>query len=63
MSSRLESAEIRREFPADYDPPAFELADVVRRYGNAYRASYHPSFEQGRALHAIKIKGSIKIKR
>ncbi|WP_058554811.1 transposase zinc-binding domain-containing protein [Thiohalocapsa sp. ML1] len=54
MSSRLESAEIRREFPADYDPPAFELAEVVRLYGNDYRARYHQSFEQGRALHAIE---------
>jgi hypothetical protein len=53
MSSLPVSAEIRREFPAEYDPPPFELADVVRLHGDAYRAKYTPSFEQGRALHAI----------
>jgi hypothetical protein len=35
-------------------PSPFELADVVRMHGAAYRAEYHPSFEQGRALHAIE---------
>jgi len=48
------TAEIRREFPEEYEPPPFELADVVRLHGDAYRAKYHPSFEQGRALHAIE---------
>lgn len=40
------SAEIRREFPAEYAPPKYEVADVVRRYGDLYRAEHTPSFEQ-----------------
>ncbi|QQO55058.1 MAG: IS91 family transposase [Thiohalocapsa sp. PB-PSB1] len=54
MCSPAITAEIRREFPVEYAPPPFELADVVRMHGAAYRAEYHPSFEQGRALHAIE---------
>jgi hypothetical protein len=53
VSDRL-SAEIRREFPPEYPEPQFEVADIVRLYGDDYRAEYNPSFEQGRALHAIE---------
>ena len=53
MDSGRLSAEIRREFPPDYPEPQFEVADIVRLYADAYRAEYSPSFEQGRALHAI----------
>ncbi|QQO54419.1 MAG: hypothetical protein N838_14775 [Thiohalocapsa sp. PB-PSB1] len=49
------SAEIRREFPLEYAEPEFELADIVRLYGDDYRAAHTPSFEQGRALHAIEV--------
>ena len=54
MDSDRLSAEIRREFPIEYPEPQFEVADIVRLYGDAYRAAYNPSFEQGRALHAIE---------
>jgi hypothetical protein len=27
---------------------------IIRLYGDDYRAEYHPSFEQGRARHAIE---------
>ena len=54
MTSPLISAEIRREFPDESPPPKYEVADVVQRYGDQYRAQYHPSFEQARALHAIE---------
>ncbi|ESQ10964.1 MAG: hypothetical protein N838_13395 [Thiohalocapsa sp. PB-PSB1] len=54
MCSLAITAEIRREFPVEYAPPPFELADVVRMHSAAYHAQYHPSFEQGRALHAIE---------
>ncbi len=33
--------------------PAFELADIFRRYGAAYRESYRLSGEQTRAIEAI----------
>jgi len=46
--------EIAREFPAEYPDPQYELADIIRRYGDDYRARYTPSFEQGRAMHAIE---------
>ncbi|HBG96474.1 MAG TPA: hypothetical protein DDY14_14415, partial [Chromatiaceae bacterium] len=49
------SAEVRREFPLEYAEPEFELADIVRLYGDDYRAAHTPSFEQGRALHAIEV--------
>jgi hypothetical protein len=54
MDSHRPSAEIRREFPPEYSEPPFEVADIVRLYGDAYRAAHTPSFEQGRALHAIE---------
>jgi hypothetical protein len=56
MDSDRLCAEIRREFPPDDPEPQFEVSDIVRLYGDAYRAEYHPSFEQGRALHAIRIR-------
>ncbi len=46
--------EVEREFPPEYPEPKYELADIIRRYGDDYRALYNPSFEQGRALHAIE---------
>lgn len=33
--------------------PPFEVADVVREYGVAFRATHHVSHEQARVLHAI----------
>ncbi len=54
MSSHADRPQIHREFPPDYAPPPFELADVVRAFAGAYRAEHNPSFQQGRALHAIE---------
>ena len=33
--------------------PRFEVADIVREYGAAFRATHHLSHEQARVLHAI----------
>jgi hypothetical protein len=33
--------------------PRFEVADIVREYGAAFRATHHVSHEQERVLHAI----------
>jgi hypothetical protein len=33
--------------------PSFEVADIVCRYGEAFRATHHVSHEQARVLHAI----------
>lgn len=33
--------------------PHFEVADIVREYGAAFRATHHVSHEQARVLHAI----------
>ncbi len=38
---------------ADPQRPPFEVADVVREYGAAFRATHHVSHEQARVLHAI----------
>jgi len=38
---------------ADPQRPPFEVADVVREYGVAVRATHHVSHEQARVLHAI----------
>jgi hypothetical protein len=45
---------VRRQFPPEHHEPQFEVANIIRRNGDAYRAQYSPSFEQGRALHAIE---------
>src|SRR6266849_7697216 len=34
-------------------PPPFEVADIVREYGEAFRATHHVSHEQARVLRAI----------
>ena len=34
-------------------PPPFEVADIVRAYGAAFRATPHISHEQARVLRAI----------
>ena|SRR5262245_32436971 len=34
-------------------PPSFEVADIVRAYGDTFRATYHVSHEQARVLRAI----------
>ncbi len=34
--------------------PRFEVADIVREYGAAFRATHHVSHEQERVLHAIE---------
>jgi len=33
--------------------PQFEVADVVREYGEAFRATHHVSHEQAKVLRAI----------
>jgi len=37
----------------DLQRPRFEVADIVREYGEAFRATHHVSHEQARVLHAI----------
>jgi putative transposase/transposase-like zinc-binding protein len=37
----------------DPQRPRFEVADIVREYGQAFRATHHVSHEQARVLHAI----------
>lgn len=39
--------------PSHPSPPPFEVADVVREYGAAFRATHHLSHEQARVLQAI----------
>jgi hypothetical protein len=34
-------------------PPPFEVADIVREYGEAFRATHHVSHEQARVLRAL----------
>ena len=34
-------------------PPPFEVADIVREYGEAFRATHHVSHEQAKVLRAI----------
>jgi len=38
---------------ADPQRPRFEVAEVVREYGTAFRATHHVSHEQEKVLHAI----------
>jgi len=33
--------------------PKYEVADVIRQYGDAYRGKYHVSWEQNKAMRAI----------
>jgi hypothetical protein len=39
--------------PAHPSPPRFEVADIVRAYGAAFRATYQVSHEQARVLRAL----------
>jgi hypothetical protein len=50
---RLSSPATATGVTASLQRPQFEVADVVRVYGAAFRATHHVSHEQARVLHAI----------
>ncbi len=50
---RLSSSTTAPERGLHSPPPAFEVADIVREYGAAFRATYHVSHGQARVLRAI----------
>lgn len=47
-------AEIAREFPAEYEAPKYEIADIFRLYGAAYRASHPLIVPQLKVMDAIE---------
>jgi hypothetical protein len=51
---RLSSPVTAIRVTASLQRPQFEVADVVREYGAAFRATHHVSHEQARVLHAIE---------
>jgi Putative transposase/Transposase zinc-binding domain len=51
---RLSSPATATGVTASLQRPQFEVADVVREYGAAFRATHHVSHEQARVLHAIE---------
>ena len=54
QDTRLAQNEIAREFPPEYTEPLYEVADIFRRYGDAYRASHQPTPMQAKAMAAIE---------
>lgn len=50
---RLSSSTTAAGVTASSPHPQFEVADVVREYGEAFRATHHISHEQARVLRAI----------
>lgn len=48
------SHEIAREFPAEPSAPLYEVADIFREYGSAYRDKHKLSAEQHKAMSAIE---------
>jgi hypothetical protein len=46
--------EIEREFPPEPPGVLFEVADVFRKYGPAYRAAHRLSLPQRKAMGAIE---------
>ncbi len=50
---RLSSPTAATEASTELQRPPFEVAEVVREYGAAFRATHHVSHEQARVLHAI----------
>src|SRR6266436_3294255 len=47
------SALLATGVPEHPSPPPFEVADIVRAYGDAFRATHQVSHEQARVLRAI----------
>jgi hypothetical protein len=53
-AERAPTYEIDREFPPEPTAPAFEVADIFREYGSAYRADHKLSPQQHKAMTAIE---------
>ena len=55
MDSKDESSyEIAREFPPEPNEPLFEVGDIFREYGPAYRATHNLSAAQHKAMEGIE---------